>query len=147
MLKLPTKIDNKIAFALQVGIGIYLAALFFSQSIIYDLIYIRFGLAISNDSPFLTSLLLFMLTAPLSIILCSLVTKGRIQYDTALQAGMIANYSFALMFSTMLLVIHDNSIFAFIGLLFFASIFGFAVSAISAAIYEKLYPLKKNLIP
>ncbi len=142
MLKLPTKIDNKFTLALQAGIGIYLAALFFMQSFLFDLIYLRFGLAISNDSPLLTSLFLFMLTAPLSIVLRSLLTKSRIPYDAALQAGLVANFSFVLVYAAMLLFLNGNSIFAFLGFLFFAGLFGFAISAVSAVLYEKILLIK-----
>ncbi|GGG14200.1 hypothetical protein [Pontibacter amylolyticus] len=142
MLKLTTRIDSKLILALQIITGVYLALIFLLQGVIYKLVHLRFGILIENDSPFLTFLVFYLLTAPLAIITSNLLNKKRLQYDTALQAGMIANYTFVLMLVSLLLFAPDISIFAIIGAMFFASIFGFAWSALSAVLYEKILLLK-----
>jgi hypothetical protein len=142
MWKVSGKVNNKLILALQIVLGIYLASLFFLQGIFYQLVYFRFGINISLENPFISFLILYLLTAPLAIITSNLLAKNSLQYDTALQAGLISNYTFVLAFAVPMLFADGINIFAFIGILFFASILGFAMCAISAVLYEKITLIK-----
>lgn len=145
MLPLRTKVDNKLILALQVALGVYLALIFILHGLLFELINFRFGFNVTNQYPVVTLIAIYILTAPLAIIASNLVSGKKLPYDTALQAGLIANYTFVLVFAVLMLLGKGASVFGFIGVLFFASIVGFALAAISAVLYEKIILIKLRL--
>lgn len=141
MLKSPFKVDNKIILIAPFVLGVYLIILFLFHAAILEFISLRLGLgiAITNEYPVLTFILFYLSSAPLAMGLCTLLLKRRLKYDDALLAGLACNFTINIILSiAFLFAAEEKSMFAFVGLLFFLSIIGFALTAISAVFIDKL---------
>ena len=140
MLKLPSKADNKFVLIAPVLFGIYLAILYRVQGLIYGMLYLRFRINFSNEYPILTLFALFILSAPFGILINNLLTKRKASYDSALLAGLSSNYAFVVTIIFFFFMRRDDkdTIYPFLGAMFFASIFGFVVAAVAAVMYDKI---------
>lgn len=140
MLKLPTKVDNKIILVAPLLLGVYLAIMYPLHGVILSVITPRYGFLFINEYPILTLFLLYIATIPLAIVLNKLLLKRSQNYDEKLLAALGSNVAFniciAIMFS-----FEDGSVITLLVFPLVFSFFGFLMAALLTALMDKIETL------
>ncbi|MBC5991486.1 hypothetical protein [Pontibacter cellulosilyticus] len=141
MLSRLKEVERKLLIASIVP-GVCLASLFLFKNVIFNILYEFTGIAITAISSGLSLFIPYLLTAPAAIVFSSLLCRHRLTYDKALTAGMISNYAFCLYIILFITSVDRTSIplFGLVGIIFFATLFGFILGALTAVLNDKIEP-------
>ena len=135
------EVEKKLVIASIVP-GVCLASLFLFKDVIFSILYALTGIAVTITSSGLSLFIPYLLTAPAAIVFSSLLCRQRLTYDKALTAGMISNYTFCFVIIALITSLGRTGIplFGIVGIIFFATLFGFILAALTAVLNDKVDP-------
>ncbi|NEM97796.1 hypothetical protein [Pontibacter burrus] len=137
MLKLPTKIDNKIILIAPLLLGVYLAVMYPLHIVLLAFISAKFGDSTTNYYPMLTAFILFIASIVLAVFLNKLLLKRHLTYDEKLTASLTSNVAFNFTLALLIYLIGESLLTSFLSLIIL-SFSGFFVAALATVVIEYL---------